>query len=98
MKKRRITIFGLIALILYCIGYIGARKIEFIVHSVVRDHSDHYLEHSVKAGEGKFIGGTIKNVVSIIYTPLRTIEMRYWYSKQPVGMPLTQEHLDNLVQ
>ena len=81
---------------IYLLGYVGARKSGFIVHSVVRDHSNQYMEHSVVAGDGRFIGGYIKGGVSILYAPCRSLEIIYWYWKQPVGMPLTKEHLSNI--
>ena len=83
-------------LLIYLIGYIGARKGGYIVHSVVRDHSNNYMKHSVVAGEGKFLGATIKGITSSIYTPCRFFEAKYWYWKLPVGTPLTKNHLQNL--
>ncbi len=85
-------------LALYFLGYGFARKNLFIVHSVVRDHTHHYLEHSVVAGDGKLFGGYINELYFYFYTPLRYIECRYWYIRHPIGTPLSKAHRDNLTR
>ena len=96
MLSRKKLIVIAFVLVIYVIGYIGARSSNFIVHSVVRDHGDNYLEHSVVTGEGRFLGALIKGVTSRIYTPVRYLETRYWYWQQPVGTPLSKKHLEAL--
>ena len=96
MPRRMKLIVLVLVLTVYVIGYIGTRISKFIVHSVVRDHTDNYLEHSVVAGDGIFLGGMIKNASSVIYTPLRIIETQYWYWHQPIGSPLSSKHLKAL--
>ena len=96
MPSRRKLIVLVLVLALSVIGYIGARMSKFIVHSVVRDHADNYLEHSVVAGDGIFFGGMIKDVSSAIYTPFRFLESHYWCWQQPVGTPLSRKHLEAL--
>ena len=96
MLSRKKSVVLSLALVIYAIGYIGARMSDFIVHSVVRDNTDQYLEHSVVTGDGRFLGGMIKSFTSSIYTPLRFLETRYWYLQQPVGTPLSKKHIEDL--
>ena len=95
ISRKRYVIVAAI-LVVYVFGYIGARTSHWIVHSVVRDHSNNYLEHSVRSGDGKFLGAMIYCTATIIYTPARFIETLYWYWQQPVGTPLSKKHLQAL--
>lgn len=69
---------------------------NLIVHSVVRDHSNNYLEHSVVSGDGKFLGAILMSLTSTVFTPFRYLETRYWYWQQPVGIPISEKHLKAL--
>jgi len=68
-------IIATLILVVYLIGYTGSRMSNLIVHSVVRDHSNKYLEHSVVSGDGKFLGGIVMSLTSIVFTPCRYFEL-----------------------
>ena len=98
MLSRSFVTKALLILFIYGAGYVVARLSGFIVHSVVRDHSQNYMEHSVIAGDRGDLGRRLASTASAIYTPLRLVETRFWYWKQPAGTPLSKKHLEQLQQ
>ena len=96
MRKKYIIRFIIAFVICYILGYLFARKNQWIVHSVVRDNSNRYMEHSVISGDGMFLGAIFKGYTTALYSPLRFLEVKYWYMQQPIGTDLSDEHMANL--
>jgi hypothetical protein len=74
---------------IYLGGYVLARRSHEIVHrtSVA---GDRYSGHSMEAGDAKFGGAIVNDMVALIYTPLRYAEAVYWRLHQPVDSPLSE--------
>lgn len=64
---------------------------DSIVHGVGTSSCTYYY-HKVEPGDSGIIGLLINGQLALLFTPLRWLEVQYWYLVQPPGSPLTEKH------
>ena len=91
MNKKLITKIAAGFVIAYILSYVGIRlTTNIIVHGSGTSGCTYYY-HNVEPGDSGIIGLLINGQLALLFTPLRWLEVRYWYVVQPVGSQLTQE-------
>ena len=91
MNKKLITKIAAGFVIAYISSYAVIRLTNYsIVHGVGTSSCTYYY-HTVEPGDSGIIGLLINGQLALLFTPLRWLEVRYWYVVQPVGSQLTQE-------
>lgn len=72
-----------------CYGLIRFRT-NMIIHSSSISGCN-YSSHSVVPGDSGLIGYAINSGLALVFTPLRLLELSYWYLVQPVDSPISEE-------
>ncbi len=91
MNKKLITKIAAGFVFAYTLSYVGIRlTTNAIVHGSGTS-SCTYIYHSVVPGDSGMIGLLINGQLALLFTPLRWLEVQYWYVVQPVGSPLSEE-------
>ena len=92
MNKKLITTIAAGFVIAYISSYAAIRfKARAIVHGVGTSDCTYYY-HTVEGGDLGALGGLITLPLALLFTPLRWLEVQYWYVVQPVGSPLSEKH------
>ena len=92
MNKKLITKIAVGFVIAYVSSYAVIRlTTNSIVHGVGTSGCTYYY-HSVESGDLGPLGGFVTLPATLFYTPLRLLEVQYWYLVQPVGSPLSEKH------
>ncbi|MDY6897315.1 MAG: hypothetical protein SWZ49_04460 [Cyanobacteriota bacterium] len=92
MNKKLITKIAAGTVIAYISSYAVIRlTTNTIVHGVGTSSCTYYY-HTVQAGDSGIIGFLVNASFALVYTPLRWLEVQYWYVAQPVGSPLSEKH------
>ena len=91
MNKKLITKIAACSIIAYTLSYVGIRlTTNTIVHGSGTSSCTYYY-HNVEPGDSGIIGLLINGQLALLFTPLRWLEVRYWYVVQPVGSQLSEE-------
>jgi hypothetical protein len=91
LNKNLITKIAAGFVIAYTLSYVGIRlTTNTIVHGSGTS-SCTYVYHNVTSGDSGIIGFLINGQLALLFTPLRWLEVQYWYLVQPVGSPLSEE-------
>ena len=69
-------------LLVYCLGYVLCRKGSVIVHTTACAGHE-YSSHDVVEGDAKIV--SLNPALAAFYTPLRYLEISYWYLTKPLG-------------
>ena len=92
MNKKLITTIAAGFVIAYISSYVLIRlTTDSIVHGVGTSDCNYYY-HNVEPGDSGIIRFLINGQFALLFTPLRWLEVQYWYLAQPVGSPLTEKH------
>lgn len=91
MNKKNLTKIAVGFVIAYTLSYVGIRLTSnSIVHGSGTSGCTYYY-HSVEPGDSGIIGLLINGQLALLFTPLRWLEVRYWYAVQPVGSQLSEQ-------
>ncbi|BAY84091.1 hypothetical protein NIES267_35870 [Calothrix parasitica NIES-267] len=92
MNKKLITRIAAGFVTAYVSSYAAIRlTTNSIVHGVGTSSCTYYY-HTVEPGDSGIIGLLINGQLALLFTPLRWLEVQYWYLVQPVGSPLSEKH------
>ncbi len=92
MNKKLITTIVAGSVIAYIFSY-GLIRLttNTIVHGVGTSGCTYYY-HTVDLGDFGPLGGFVTLPLALVFTPLRWLEVQYWYVTQSVGSPLSEKH------
>ncbi|MEM1394299.1 MAG: hypothetical protein AAF757_17325 [Cyanobacteria bacterium P01_D01_bin.116] len=91
MNKKLITKIIAGSVIAYTLFYANIRlTTNIIVHGVGISGCTYYY-HTVEPGDSGIIGLLINGQLALLFTPLRLLEVQYWYLVQPPDSPLSEE-------
>lgn len=91
MNKKLITKIAAGFVIAYTVSYIVIRlTTNTIVHGVGTSGCT-YVYHNVQPGDAGIIGLLINGQLALLFTPLRLLEVQYWYLVQPSGSTIREE-------
>lgn len=80
--KRKLILILACLLLIYSLGYGVCRYQRWIVHyTASADGKCTY--HGVAEGDYKL--GSMNQAATVLYTPLRYVELAYWKLREPVG-------------
>lgn len=91
MNKKLITKIAVGFVIAYTLSYVGIRLTTNIIVHGVGTSGCTYVYHNVEAGDSGIIGLLINGQLALLFTPLRLLEIQYWYLVQPSGSPLSEK-------
>ena len=91
MNKKLITKIAACSIIAYNLSYVGIRLTTNIIVHGFGTSSCTYYYHNVEPGDSGTIGLLINGQLAFLFTPLRWLEVKYWYVVQPVGSQLSEE-------
>ncbi|MGB6299939.1 MAG: hypothetical protein WBF90_27720 [Rivularia sp. (in: cyanobacteria)] len=91
MNQKLITKIAAGFIIAYTLSYVVIRlTTNAIVHSSGTSGCT-YVYHDVQPGDSGIIGLLVNGQLALLFTPLRLLEVRYWYLVQPVGSQISEE-------
>lgn len=91
MNKKLITKIAAGFVIAYTLSYVVIRlTTNTIVHGVGTSGCT-YVYHNVQPGDSGIIGLLINGQLALFFTPLRLLEVQYWYLVQPSGSSLSEK-------
>ena len=91
MNKKNIPKIIAGFVIAYTLSYVWIRLTSnTIVHGSGTSSCTYYY-HSVEPGDLGVLGPLITAPTALLFTPLRWLEVQYWYVVQPVGSQLSEE-------